>query len=75
MRTSTTSGCDRAGSRIGDPHQPHATVCPGRRGDRDGPLLVTAMSSVVLLSSSMFMHVPPPGCFVPTTLDESVQEV
>src|SRR5665647_2117929 len=51
----------RAGSRIVDPHQPHARVCPGRRGDRD------PRSSVVALLS-VFMHVPPLVCFVPTTL-------
>src|SRR5665647_2416141 len=58
----------RAGSRIGNPHQPHARLCPGRRGARREPSLVAAFGSVVVLLSPVFMHVPPPACFVPTTL-------
>ena len=58
----------RAGSRIGDPHQPHARVCPGSRGDRDRRSSVAAMASLVVFVSPVFMHVPPRVCFVPTTL-------
>jgi len=58
----------RAGSKIGDPHQPHARVCPGRRGARFRPSLVAATASPFVLVSPVFMHAPPPVCFVPTTL-------
>src|SRR5665647_696073 len=50
------------------PLLPPTTARPGRRGDRVEPSSVVAMASVVVLLSSVFIHVPPPGCFVPTTL-------
>jgi len=66
----------RAGSEISDPHQPHARVCPGRRGDRFRPALVAATASPFVLVSPVFMHAPLPVCFVPTTLaDPRMQEV
>src|SRR5665648_253345 len=58
----------RAGSRIGDPHQPHAKDCPRRRGDRCGASLAAGLVSVAVLVSWVFMRVPPAYFFVPTTL-------
>jgi len=57
----------RAGSRISDPHQPHARICPGRRGDRERRSSEVVAALVVLVSLAS-MDVPSPGCFVPTTL-------
>ena len=42
----------RAGSRIGDPHQPHARVWPGRLGDRGG--LALALAAAIALISQTF---------------------
>ena len=58
----------RAWTRMGDPHQPHARVWPGRRGAPFGPSLLAVLALLVPLAPSVFMCAPPTVYFVPTTL-------
>jgi hypothetical protein len=45
--------------RIGDPHQPHAKVCPGRRREGIGPSVGADLAPVVVFVSPVFMRALP----------------